>query len=61
MSNLSTQKSTVQTEPLAKKSYHTPRLEDFGAVNELTRTSPPVTYTEPSDSGSFPNAYNTSA
>mgnify|MGYP001178256769 CR=1 FL=1 len=25
-----------------RKSYHTPRMEDYGAVNELTRSGPPT-------------------
>ena len=28
----------VQNPSQPRKSYHTPRLEDFGAVNELTRS-----------------------
>lgn len=61
MSNEPIVNSAAHVDRPAKKPYHAPHLEDFGAVNELTRTSLPQTYTEPSDFGSFPNAYNTSA
>lgn len=61
MSNQPIVNPAAHAERATKKPYHSPHLEDFGAVNELTRTSLPVTYTEPSDSGTFPNAYNTSA
>lgn len=40
-----------------RKPYQTPRVTDHGSVNELTKTSNPVTYLEPSDGGTFPTAY----
>lgn len=31
----------VQRTSMPRKAYHSPRLEDYGAVNELTRSGPP--------------------
>ncbi len=31
--------STIRPTPKQRKSYHSPRVEDYGAVNELTRSS----------------------
>jgi hypothetical protein len=43
-----------QQAPAARKPYHTPRLEDYGEVRELTRaTASYYGY----DSGTFPYVY----
>lgn len=34
---LSTGATEVSSAPKPRKAYHTPRIENFGAVNELTR------------------------
>lgn len=34
--------ANVQLTSKPRKAYHSPRLEDYGAVNELTRSGPPV-------------------
>ncbi len=36
-SKLSTNATEVQNPAKARKPYHAPRIEDYGAVNELTR------------------------
>jgi hypothetical protein len=38
-----------------KKAYHTPRLENYGEVRELTLTTPGVPYG--SDNGTYPYSY----
>lgn len=37
----------------ARKAYHAPRVEDYGAVNELTRSSPTPPNYDPSDGPTF--------
>lgn len=38
MSNKPAQPPPAQPAPQPRKPYHTPKLEDYGAVNELTRS-----------------------
>ncbi len=41
----------------ARKAYHSPSLEDFGRVNDLTRTGANIA-AGGNDGGTFPTTYN---
>ncbi len=47
------QPDTDQPEAKTRKPYHTPHMEDFGAVNELTRSTVIPGPYDPTDGPSF--------
>jgi len=48
MSSSPMQATDVVQKPSQRKPYHTPRMEDYGAVNELTRSGGLAKYSDAS-------------
>ncbi len=46
----------VQDAAKPRKAYHTPRIENYGAVNELTRSGTPPPWTTPDGSDGYTSA-----
>ena len=49
-------KTAKLEQTVTRKPYHTPRMDDYGFVSQLTQTS--VVYSLYNDAGIFPNSYS---